>query len=973
MIVSAEVRSNVVSMIAGAINGQAKRNGCTVDACMAAIGYLGVGEAPNKVVNAIKVRLAEFVERYGDSLVAYTIESFPDLAFRLVANETTRLKAPTDPNSAVRMAAAKGYLSLCNVLLDNGWGVTGTSSQRSAHVTAMKAGREDVVLALLARTKDSDLKRMTSSASGKSLLKVAMTCMSAAVFDALMARAPSLADDSAIDILPGHHGAYFAFRLVERLRAHDVDSKGNNAFHVACSEKHRDVAVALVDVALAEMETVQAAYDSLTFRSPVSQLTPLVQAIRTGTLGAARLLLHPRIAHDLKALKEALVASIEFGNLMTTMAVAEVFPPGSEVELMTTVLETYASSRDTLIYFLETSFEPYWRLVDRDQRVQAVLALVTRFLSGGELLNAHWLCQAVVAVDPTDYAELMTLVLPDAIRAGAGVIVDAAVERLGSSLLQTGPRRALPGRDGIVDASAAAAAAAREEDTNLLLLAARWFPRIAVRLLHSKLHLPVTSVTSTGRTALHLAVDGDDVILTEELLRRGAAIEGGGGGGGGDSMTDSGSGGGNYGGGTGGEDEGADKVPSPLALACSSRSNRRVARFLVNAGADKLSGTPSALELAVKQGMVAVVEAMLVQLQAQRNAERVKTVVNRAFMLACAKGAMVQVFLRLGQLPLNFEGDDGDGQTPLHLLCSNGQTNAALRVISRSSNYDKPNKKQQTPLMLACQASDMVEVALELIKRGVAIDFEDADQTRAIHMACSQGRLEVVKALVDAGVDLTATDADGSTPIHLACKSGHKGAENIAMFLLQQDNVAEYKELFLAKGPGGNTPLHYAARGSLLLLAGAYVNDGELKAAINTKNDSRDTPLSEAIRNAQANVTALLLRHTDETEGLLHMVIEQSGTDFKGVGAELVRVAVAKARVGGEAFVLVLCCFFFVVERAFSFFLGKKGKEGGGSVARIVTCVFGANPTPSPLIPHSNSLPRLVPLFTITGIRRPRV
>jgi len=80
------------------------------------------------------------------------------------------------------------------------------------------------------------------------------------------------------------------------------------------------------------------------------------------------------------------------------------------------------------------------------------------------------------------------------------------------------------------------------------------------------------------------------------------------------------------------------------------------------------------------------------------------------------------------------------------------------------------NKFGNTPLMLACQRSNVRAVQL-LVSAGAPLDDSDKFGSGTLHYACRAGSLPIVRVLMTAGADIHAMNKHGRTPLEMA--EGH--------------------------------------------------------------------------------------------------------------------------------------------------------------------------------------------------------
>ena len=234
---------------------------------------------------------------------------------------------------------------------------------------------------------------------------------------------------------------------------------------------------------------------------------------------------------------------------------------------------------------------------------------------------------------------------------------------------------------------------------------------------------------------------------------------------------------------------------------------------------------------------------------------------------------------------------DNNGNTVVHYLVKNGNTEGIEKAIELKHPLSEKNLEGISPLALAYSQNTLnsIEIAAQLILHNVAPErgdysfFEDAIKMRnpnfrfdegqtALHLATRLGKISIVEYLIKIGANPNTKDSFGNTPLHIAASEGQY----------------EIAELFLKKGADinskdalGNTPLllvnsekNQLIMYTLLINNGAKINvstafgdtvlhNTTLKgsdievleyliangAIIDERNKNGDTPLAQAVAN----------------------------------------------------------------------------------------------------------------------------
>ncbi|WP_236630045.1 ankyrin repeat domain-containing protein [Exiguobacterium sp. KRL4] len=114
---------------------------------------------------------------------------------------------------------------------------------------------------------------------------------------------------------------------------------------------------------------------------------------------------------------------------------------------------------------------------------------------------------------------------------------------------------------------------------------------------------------------------------------------------------------------------------------------------------------------------------------------------------------------------------DADGDTALHYLgyrkSSEGLEGVFDALLAAGSNVDSVNEFGERPFITAVYSNNKELVALYL-KRGEAINQQDAEKYTPLHHAVEGEGTQTVKLLLDQGADPALKNADGYTPLMMA-------------------------------------------------------------------------------------------------------------------------------------------------------------------------------------------------------------
>jgi ankyrin repeat protein len=110
-----------------------------------------------------------------------------------------------------------------------------------------------------------------------------------------------------------------------------------------------------------------------------------------------------------------------------------------------------------------------------------------------------------------------------------------------------------------------------------------------------------------------------------------------------------------------------------------------------------------------------------------------------------------------------------NGDTALMIAAFNGDTKAALELIDKGAEINRPG---WTALHYACAVGNLVLIR-KLIETSAYIDAESPNKTTPLMMAARGGHLSSVQLLIDEGADLTAKNELGLNAIDFAKSQNH--------------------------------------------------------------------------------------------------------------------------------------------------------------------------------------------------------
>lgn len=209
---------------------------------------------------------------------------------------------------------------------------------------------------------------------------------------------------------------------------------------------------------------------------------------------------------------------------------------------------------------------------------------------------------------------------------------------------------------------------------------------------------------------------------------------------------------------------------------------------------------------------------------------------------------------------------DPDGTTALHWAVRNNDLQAVDRLIRAGAKVNAANRYGITPIYLACQ-NGSAEAVSRLLKAGVSANATGNYGETAL-MTCSRtGNAEAVKVLIEAGASVDALESwHGETALMWAAAEHHPavmetlieaGADLNARSTVvtwERQKTLEPRDKWLP--PGGQTPLHFAAREGCLECVKVLVQH---HADINAIDPQGISVLVSAIINGHYDVAGFLI------------------------------------------------------------------------------------------------------------------
>lgn len=253
-------------------------------------------------------------------------------------------------------------------------------------------------------------------------------------------------------------------------------------------------------------------------------------------------------------------------------------------------------------------------------------------------------------------------------------------------------------------------------------------------------------------TPLHLAVNGRDIPMTQQLLLLGARIS---------------------------EQDGQGNTPLHLAIL---NKNLMLTRLLANRNVPNVKNNDglTCKDLACLSGQLELFDLFNVtlayavknkflstarKLALTEDVDNVKIDGKSLLFWALTKDdfEMVTFLIDIGA---NVNLPDPYGNYPLHLAARNLNRNVIESLLQHGAEINKTNKSLQTALHIAASSIDQksVSIAGDLINARATINATDNKQQTPLHLACGSGHAGTVALLLKQGALIDATTVDGSNP-----------------------------------------------------------------------------------------------------------------------------------------------------------------------------------------------------------------
>ena len=153
----------------------------------------------------------------------------------------------------------------------------------------------------------------------------------------------------------------------------------------------------------------------------------------------------------------------------------------------------------------------------------------------------------------------------------------------------------------------------------------------------------------------------------------------------------------------------------------------------------------------------------------------------------------------------------GEGETPLHLVCSNNDDEdvvvaLACLLLEGGADVNRTNMDGRTPVLEACRRGHFSVLRLLVEQYGADIHVKDkygVESFAVMFLGWLPCRMKVAQYLLEHGASVTAMDRYGHTALHQSVKCGH-----LEMTRLLLKHGADANQRY----SDGSTMLHYCIR-----------------------------------------------------------------------------------------------------------------------------------------------------------------
>ncbi len=217
-----------------------------------------------------------------------------------------------------------------------------------------------------------------------------------------------------------------------------------------------------------------------------------------------------------------------------------------------------------------------------------------------------------------------------------------------------------------------------------------------------------------------------------------------------------------------------------------------LANSTLNVNAQDAAGK-SALQLAVEQGLLTVVQQLLAVSGIDVNQKDNEGQTALYTAVAHERMKIAEVLMKLPAIEV-LEGNEYN-QTLLEAAFEKNYISFIKKLFDAEEDVNVKNDWSNTLLHTVAETGSS-EILKSLLKiKGIDINAADIRGNTLLHLAAERGHTEVVKVLLERGANKNAKNKNGKTPLNLADANGHSswtdvnGRTSIASILLRSRNL----------------------------------------------------------------------------------------------------------------------------------------------------------------------------------------
>jgi ankyrin repeat protein len=367
----------------------------------------------------------------------------------------------------------------------------------------------------------------------------------------------------------------------------------------------------------------------------------------------------------------------------------------------------------------------------------------------------------------------------------------------------------------------------------------------------------IEETTSTGETALYLAIQKRHESSAKALLARGANPQARPAGK--ESML-------NY---TvtfaqkslvklllehGADVEERNKDGDPPLCRSVIRGDTKIVEILLKHGARASVRTAKGeapLSIAVSRGRSGIVALLLAQKDIDVEVKNLQGETPLYTAVTRGESAITKLLLIKGASPTV---SPPTGETVLNFVVSKGDTTLTHILLERGVDLEMRNKSGETPLFKAVSRSDSSITSL-LVGKGALVNTMNKDGETALYKAVYKGCTSIVSLLLCNGANTETPGPNGETPLYRAV---YKGNTSIVSLLLCNGANPE------TPSPLGETPLYRAVSKNETGIVSLLLGRG---ASPDIVTGNGDTPMEYATKKGNKTVLQLLNNYTPRKVG----------------------------------------------------------------------------------------------------------